>query len=516
VKGDFSDLVPTGPAPKADVLSGEFEKRAGGGILGRLGYSASQVMPSLFKGDAGIRDRALEAVPGSHVETGPEGSEIVVTPEGERFYVNAPGIDKNDVFKFAGQVASFLPAGRLVRGATIPARMLQAGAGAAATDAVGQAASGQGVDVGQVGLAGVFGSGGQLLSDGLVASGKAAAQKITPELRALYEAAKARGIPLTPTQLTDSRFMRYLESQMRALPLSGAASQAADQVAAWNRQVVKALGMKGDRVTPTVYAAAKARDKEGFERLTARNNVDVDDGLLQKLEAIKEEATLAGDNAAKATANAVDAVYSRVRSINGRDVVPGRAYQALDSQMGNVAKLGNEASHYVGKVRDAVRGAMDSSISPADKAEWQQLRQWYGMRKTLTDLVAKANGGDISPAALLSRVTSNKAGKEAMASGTRGELGTLARIGQLMREPGSSGTAERIMAGGLLNPVNWPATAVGLSLGSATRLLPRRAAAAAIVSPRRGQGRQLVAPLVRRAVTPAGTATGASKRKSDD
>src|SRR5688500_18476781 len=95
-KNDFADLVPAAPAPTADVLSGEFEKRAGGDILGRIGYSASQVLPSLFKGDAGTRDRALAAVPGSRVEAGPDGSEIIVTPEGERFYVNAPGFDKND------------------------------------------------------------------------------------------------------------------------------------------------------------------------------------------------------------------------------------------------------------------------------------------------------------------------------------------------------------------------------------------------------------------------------------
>lgn len=114
-------------------------------------------MPSLFKGDAGVRNRALEAVPGSKMD----GDNIVVTPEGQRFYVNKPGLDVDDVFRFSGQLASFLPAGRLVRGATIPARMVQAGAGSSATDVIGQALSGQGVDPGQTAMAGAFGGFGQ-------------------------------------------------------------------------------------------------------------------------------------------------------------------------------------------------------------------------------------------------------------------------------------------------------------------------------------------------------------------
>lgn len=166
-KADFSDVQssvsqPESQAPTKSVLSPEFERRAGGdGFLGRLSYSASQVMPSLFKGDAGVRDRALSAVPGSRVEKDANGAEIVVTPDGGRFYVNRPGLDVDDVFRFGGQVASFLPAGRLVRGATIPVRATQAAAGAATTDVAGQAASGQGVDVGQTALTGIAGGLGQ-------------------------------------------------------------------------------------------------------------------------------------------------------------------------------------------------------------------------------------------------------------------------------------------------------------------------------------------------------------------
>jgi hypothetical protein len=125
----------------------------------------------------------------------------------------------------------------------------------------------------------------------------------------------------------------------------------------------------------------------------------------------------------------------------------------------------------MGKVQSAVRSAMDDSISPADRAAWRKLREEYGNRKTIRDLVAKDSGSDISPRALMGRVTANASGKERMATGTRGELGTLARIGQRMQEPPTSGTAERLMlmGTGAGAYANAPLTLGALLAGRTTR-----------------------------------------------
>ena len=240
----YGKATETKPAPEASVLSPEFERRAGGDSFGgRLAYSASQVLPSLFKGDAGVRNRALEAVPGSRLETDESGAEIVVTPDGGRFYVNKPGLDVDDVFRFGGQMASFLPAGRLVRGASWGGRALQAGAGAAATDAVGQAASGQGVDPTQVGLSGLAGLGGQAASEGLIAGGKAAAKRVQ-DLRPVYEGAKKLGIAMTPAQLSNSEMAKRAATQLGKLPLSGGSAVLERQQAAGNKTLAKMLGQE--------------------------------------------------------------------------------------------------------------------------------------------------------------------------------------------------------------------------------------------------------------------------------
>lgn len=370
------------------------------------------------------------------------------------------------------------------------------------------------------GIGAALGTAGQYGADKLLRAGSRAATAIAPEVRALYESAKARGISLSPAQLSDSKGVKYAQSILSKLPLSGAAKRAGVQISGWNRALAKAIGEDADSVTPEVYARAKARQSAQFNELTGRNNLKVDDALIGKLEAIKEEALMAGDDAAKAVSNAVDGFYRRVQSSGGSDTVAGRAYQALDAQLGKVTKLGNEASHYVGQVRDAIRSQMDDSISPADAKAWKALRTEYGNRKTVRDLVAKSEGGNLSPSQLMGRVTANNAGKESMASGSRGELGTLARIGQRIKEPASSGTAERLgnMAVGAGAITSLPVTAGGLLAGRlAGNVLDSNFLSRFLLREGRGKGAQFLAPYMRNASLAAvPAATPKAKKKLKD
>ena len=65
----------------------------------------------------------------------------------------------------------------------------------------------------------------------------------------------------------------------------------------------------------------------------------------------------------------------------------------------------------------------------------------------------------------MGRVTANNSGKERMASGTRGKLGDLAMLGQQLKPPPTSGTAENNFAKKLWNPLNWPGMAATSTAG---------------------------------------------------
>jgi hypothetical protein len=369
----------------------------------------------------------------------------------------------------------------------------------AATGAQGAALGGiQGTRDGEsraknAGLGALLNIGGQAASNALMATGTRAAEAIKPEVRKIYEAAKARGITLSPAQLSDSRVAKYVESVLQGLPFSGVAAKAAEQKAIFNRRLAESIGVDAPAVTPEVYAAKKAADSAKFNDLTSRNSLSVTPELARKLHNIAQVSKAAGKDVHDAVNEAIEGLYSQMAD----GVVPGRAYQALDSALGQVTKLGTPVSHFVGQVKHVIRDAMDDSISPADKAAWKKLRQEYGNRKTIRDLVSKGDGGELSPAALMARVTSNNAGKEAMASETRGELGTLARIGQRMKEPPNSGTADRLAVQKAFNPINWPGLALASLAGVGSRAVNNSALTALMMREGRGKLPQYLAPYAR-------------------
>ena len=65
----------------------------------------------------------------------------------------------------------------------------------------------------------------------------------------------------------------------------------------------------------------------------------------------------------------------------------------LDTQLGKTLRKGGDLGHAVGEVRDALRSAMDNSISTADSAAWKEVRKQYA------NMMAAANSrnaaGDI-------------------------------------------------------------------------------------------------------------------------
>jgi hypothetical protein len=419
----------------------------------------------------------------------------------ERNALDAPLMDTKagKVGYGATMFAELLTPAGLLRGTTAGRALLPRTLGGNATQgaALGAATNplddddSRALNVAAGGAAGVLGHG---VARGLEKWGSKAANAVGNEVRQVYEAAKARGIDLTPEQLTDSRFLKWAQSMLRSVPFTGAQGRYAEQVGALNKAVAGTIGEDAPVVTSNVYSAAKARQSRQFNDLTARNNLRVDQPLMQNLTRLVDESDMAGAEVRGQVEAAVDRLARQAVAGPNGVVIPGRAYQNFDSEIGKVLKGGGTPAFYLGQVRDTVREAMDRSISPADSAAWSALRREYGNRKTLTPLVANASDGPLSPASLQRAVTNNGASKEAMASGTRGELGTLAKIGQRMKEPPSSGSAERMMFGGAFNPVNWPGLAAGVTVGApASRLLDSKALAKLMMRENPGMRRKSAA-----------------------
>jgi len=367
-------------------------------------------------------------------------------------------------------------AGKLVTWTGKGAQALQGAVGGAQYAAMQPTVTGESRAVNTV-EGGALGAGGAVVAPIIARTGTKWLGALSDETRALYEAAKARGINLTPAQLSDSRFVKYLASKLQSLPFSGAAKVSAEQRAAFNQQLAKDVGSDAPALNPAEYANVKAMHSKQFEALTSRNNMRVSPELMTRLQAIEKEAGVSPE-AAQSVRAAINHFIEQAQTGSNGVFLPGKAYQALDSALGQVTKKGGVEAHFVGRMKGALGEAMEAGIWPKDKAAWDLLRRQYGNRKTVRDLVGEQ---DISPAKLMGRVRATNAGKEAMAT-DRAPLGDLARIGQKIKEPPSSGTPEGQLALDALNPLKWPGLGLQSLVGATVGRIPNSPSLAALAA----------------------------------
>ncbi|MGE7136040.1 hypothetical protein ACQKIE_00205 [Luteibacter sp. NPDC031894] len=263
---------------------------------------------------------------------------------------------------------------------------------------------------------------------------------------ALAERARELGIPLKVSQVADSRFGKTLDSVAKGVPFSGAGKFSEAQQAAFNRAVSRTIGEDVDKITPEVFDRALTRVGGEYDRLAEATKVPLGPDLGRTITDIANEAKdFLGPQAQNLVLNLKQRLVDQ--SVNG--VLPGQAFQSIDSALGKIAAAGGENSYIMGKLQEALRDAAEASLAPADAQALAAARQQYRDLKTIEPLVAStgASAGNINPAALQGRVTATKAGKASMARGNRGDLGDLASVGQrFIKEPPNSFTADRQQA----------------------------------------------------------------------
>lgn len=268
----------------------------------------------------------------------------------------------------------------------------------------------------------------------------------------------AEPIPLGAAQVSNSPAAKYLWSLSSKMPFSGAGKLQDAQQEAFNRNLAQTMGTDAPRITQDVLAATRERLGQGFNDITSRNVLNVDDPLLDHLQNIQTNARLSlADNAFAPVKGNIENVLNTVRQGNS---MPGEAYQSLTNHQSPLSMLqrgGGAESRFAGQIRDALDDAFQRSMSdPADMQKFQQLRQQWRAMVAIEPLTLRSDApggvtpsvGDISPAALRGRVN-----QLYPSSGhAPNDLDTLARVGQrFLKEPSSSGTAERMSLNELLH-----------------------------------------------------------------
>lgn len=347
-----------------------------------------------------------------------------------------------------GQAAPAIGASVLMPGANT---LLGASALGGALGAAQPTAEGEDVAANVVKSA-AFGAGGQLLGKAL--TGPIANRNAQPR-QDLVELARGKyGIDLPASTRTGNKPLAYLESQLAVTPGGG---RMADLYQRGNEQYAKAVmgeaGAPGQLATTSALAGAKKGTQNAYEELWSRNVVKADTQFIDDLVSAKDVANRSlTPEKARVVEKQIDNILSKVGQ---NDTIDGSVYQMfLRPEVRSVASGDSSLKEPLKMVQRALDSAAFRSISGADADALKRFNYQYAVQKKLAEKVgpAEARGGTFTPAAV-----------QGAAGDMPGNIGELARIGPLLREPPQSGTMPRAVSQYMLSGV--PAAGMGAAYG---------------------------------------------------
>ncbi|UOF80904.1 DNA injection protein [Caudoviricetes sp.] len=271
-----------------------------------------------------------------------------------------------------------------------------------------------------------------------------------PEIARLAYKAQALDIPLRPDMLSDNKFLRMMGEAFEKVPLSGSREDA--RRIAFNRALTAQIGgdANAQRLTPDVFKGAMDASGGKIGDIAKKTPIRLDAESVGVLDSqVVNAEKFSTDTIAKIVRNYVGEIKNK--AANGE--VNGEAFRKIDSQIGARMRgtSDGDLKMALSDLQDSLHDLLAKNVkNPEDISALDTARRQYAIGKTLEPLVAKSPNGNISPAALMGAVTNTASKKSAMARGG-GDIGDLARIGQLfLKEPTSSGTAERSLVYGAL------------------------------------------------------------------
>lgn len=335
----------------------------------------------------------------------------------------------------------------LARGASLAANGAVAGAaGQAATAGGSSQPIGQQIESGAEGgaLAGpVAGAAGAVIGKGLGGFG------IDQYTANLAQKAINMGIPLRAGQIAGNPFIRTADDVVSRIPGSGAAGQQEAIQTGINRALANEMGTSAERITPDVMDATKQRLGQTFDAVAQATPVINAQPLLGTFADIEHEASSAlPDSEYQPIQKQMQNILNMVDEGGN---ITGEQYQNLTRKGSPLMNVLNSNSSnvkfYAGQVRNALDGAMQASAPPEAQQALTQARYQYKVMKTIEPLVEKSSTGNINPTLLMGAVRGSFGN---MAYNGAGNMGDLARIGQMIKPPPNSGTPERLAVLGAL------------------------------------------------------------------
>lgn len=285
-------------------------------------------------------------------------------------------------------------------------------------------------------------------------------------------AAERLGVKPTAAQITQNPGTQALENYLLRSPGSSGAIQRVMQnnQTALNRGAAKAMGETADSLDEGVFAAAKSRIGDEFDRLGQITKPDLSGNFLTTL------AKIDSDNAARGAfkSGKVDDLVNKGLDLAANNNLTGQAYKEVRTELANQAQAAfRNGDATVGQAYKSLVASLDeaakSTLSKADQMAWDKARKEWGAFKTLSKSNV-AEAGNVSAARTAAAVRAKN--PNFRAGGVDGELADIARVGEAFKGVGNPNSGQLAQIQSYANPLY----GIPLALGN-------RAAAAAYTSP---------------------------------
>jgi hypothetical protein len=302
----------------------------------------------------------------------------------------------------------------------------------------------------------------------LGAGAAAAIPKVDEGLRDVAALARKYNIPLSFDQISGSRALKNMQKVSQELPFSGQENFRDAQLRAWNKEVLKRVGLDADKFTKINMDKAFVQVGHEFDSLAKGKTFQFDDAFSRSLDDIRQQAASTANR--DAIANFEDAVAKALKEADPMGSISGEKLGKLRSQINQMARKASniDTQSLLHDLENAVIDVMTEGDDLA-KGALSAAKQKYKNLIVLEPLAAKAKAGNISPSQLNNRVS--QVYGRAHTRGQAGEIGELAQIGyELLPELGGSDTTQKLLyaigaGGGAL--ANAPVTAAGLAANRA-------------------------------------------------
>jgi hypothetical protein len=288
-------------------------------------------------------------------------------------------------------------------------------------------------------VGGAFPVGGTILRG----AGKAIVPAVDEAIQSTAQLAQKYNIPLGLDQIAGSKTRQFLTSTTGRIPFSGGSKLAETQQKAFNREVLKTIGADGaEKVSEEVVDSAVKNIGQKFDDVLGGKTITLSPEHIQKFKGIADEASMA--LAADKQKSVQAAINKVLDNVDEAGQISGEKINDVRSSLSKIAKNADPGiKQYINDIVDQVVD-ISTEGNPAARELLNTARyQWKNLR-TLEPLLAKSFDGNIKPA-LLKNAVINKFGGLNLARGNAGELGDLAKVGDLLKSKiGDTGTAERL------------------------------------------------------------------------